>query len=273
MGNDKTVLRKIRAGQLQGGAFTSGALSQIFPDLELYGAPLLLRSYAEVDYVRSRMDPYMVAGLERAGLVALAITDAGFAYLMSQRPMSRVDDLGGAKVWIQEADVMSAKAFEIAGITPVQLSLADVYTALQTGLVDTVTAPPMGAIALQWHTKVKYLTDFPLTYLNGVFAIDARVFGRLQPGDQAIVREVVREAARGQDASARVGAERAKEALRQQGIEFVDAANPQEVERWRDIGRRTLRAMRAGSKYSEETIDALQRHLEDYRRSQDGSAD
>jgi hypothetical protein len=70
-----------------------------------------------------------------------------------------------------------------------------------------------------------------------------------------------------------VGAERAKEALRQQGIEFVDAANPQEVERWRDIGRRTLRAMRAGSKYSEETIDALQRHLEDYRRSQDGSAD
>jgi TRAP-type C4-dicarboxylate transport system substrate-binding protein len=273
MGNDKTVLRKMRAGQLQGGAFTSGALSQIFPDLELYGAPLLLRSYAEVDYVRSRMDPYMVAGLERAGLVALAITDAGFAYLMSQRPMSRVDDLGGAKVWIQEADVMSAKAFEIAGITPVQLSLADVYTALQTGLVDTVTAPPMGAIALQWHTKVKYLTDFPLTYLNGVFAIDARVFGRLQPGDQAIVREVVREAARGQDASARVGAERAKEALRQQGIEFVDAANPQEVERWRDIGRRTLRAMRAGSKYSEETIDALQRHLEDYRRSQDGSAD
>ena len=273
MGNDKTVLRKMRAGQLQGGAFTSGALSQIFPDLELYGAPLLLRSYGEVDYVRSRMDPGMVAGLERKGIVALAITDAGFAYLMSQRPMSRVDDLRGAKVWIQDADVMSEKAFEIADISPVKLALADVYTALQTGLVDTVTAPPMGAIALQWHTKVKYLTDFPLTYLNGVFALDARVFGRLQPGDQRVVREVVREVARRQDESARVGAERAKEALRQQGIEFVAAADPEEVERWRDIGRQTLRAMRGGSKYSDATIDALERHLEDYRRSPDGRAD
>jgi TRAP-type C4-dicarboxylate transport system substrate-binding protein len=273
MGNDKTVLRKMRAGQLQGGAFTSGALSQIFPDLELYGAPLLIRSYAEVDYVRSRMDPDMVAGLERAGIVALAITDAGFAYLMSQRPMRQVDDLSGAKVWIQEADVMSEKAFEIAGVSPVQLSLADVYTALQTGLVDTVTAPPMGAIALQWHTKVKYLTDFPLTYLTGVFALDARAFGRLQPGDQAVVREVIREAAQRQDESARVGAERAKEALRQQGIEFVTPATPEEVERWRDIGRQTLRAMRERGVYSKATIDALVRHLEDYRRSQDGRAD
>lgn len=273
MGNDKTVLRKMRAGQLQGGAFTSGALSQIFPDLELYGAPLLIRSYAEVDYVRSRMDPDMVAGLERAGIVALAITDAGFAYLMSQRPMRQVADLSGAKVWIQEADVMSEKAFEIAGVSPVQLSLADVYTALQTGLVDTVTAPPMGAIALQWHTKVKYLTDFPLTYLTGVFALDARAFGRLQPGDQAVVREVIREAAQRQDESARVGAERAKEALRQQGIEFVTPATPEEVERWRDIGRQTLRAMRERGIYCEATIDALERHLEDYRRSQDGRAD
>jgi molybdate-binding protein len=70
-----------------------------------------------------------------------------------------------------------------------------------------------------------------------------------------------------------VGAERAKEALRQQGIEFVEAANPEEVERWRDIGRQTLRAMRERGVYSEATIDALVRHLEDYRRSQDGRAD
>ncbi len=102
MGNDKTVLRKIRAGQLQGGAFTSGALAQIYPDIDLFGLPLVFRSYAEVDYVRARMDEALIAGLERAGFVALAITDGGFAYLMSQRPMRQVSDLSGAKVWTQE---------------------------------------------------------------------------------------------------------------------------------------------------------------------------
>lgn len=266
MGNDQTVLRKIRAGQLQGGAFTAGALAQVLPDIVLYGTPLLFRSYEEVDYVRERMDDVLVAALEQKGFVALAISDGGFAYLMSQRPMRRVDDLKGAKVWIQEADPMSETAFEIAGVSPVKLPLADVYTALQTRLVDTVTAPPMGAIALQWHTKVKYLTDVPLTYLNGVFAIDARAFGKLRPEDQQVVREAVGQAAKQLDAESRRGEENARQALREQGIEFVSAANPEEVERWRDIMRRALVVLREKRIYSDEMIDAIQRHLEDYRR-------
>ena len=78
---------------------------------------------------------------------------------------------------------MSQTAFEIAGVSPVQLPLGDVYTALQTRLVDTVAGPPMGAIALQWHTNMKYLTDVPLTYLIGVFAIDRKAFDKLRPDD------------------------------------------------------------------------------------------
>jgi TRAP-type C4-dicarboxylate transport system substrate-binding protein len=266
MGNDRTVLRKIRAGQLQGGGFTSGALAQVYPDIEIYGIPLLLRSYAEADYVRARMDDKLIAGLERAGLVALAISDGGFAYMMSQRPMRRVDDLHGAKVWAQEGDVMSQTAFDIAGVSSVQLALADVYTALQTGLVDTVAAPAMGAIALQWHTKVKYLTDVPLTYLTGALVIDRKIFAELRAEDQRIVREEVREAARRLDAASREGEKSARRALRDHGIEFVAAATPEEIERWHDIMRKALVALREKQVYSDALIDELQRHLETFRR-------
>jgi TRAP-type C4-dicarboxylate transport system substrate-binding protein len=41
MGNDAQVLRKIRIGQLQGGAFTAGGLGERYPALNLYGIPLL----------------------------------------------------------------------------------------------------------------------------------------------------------------------------------------------------------------------------------------
>jgi TRAP-type C4-dicarboxylate transport system substrate-binding protein len=265
MGNDKTVLRKIRAGQLQGGAFTSGALAQVYPDIDLYGLPLMFSDYREVDHVRERMDEAMVAGLERAGFVALAITDGGFAYLMSQRPMRQVSDLGGAKVWTQEGDVMSATALEIVGVSPVQLSLADVYTALQTGLVNTVGAPAMGAIALQWHTKVKYLTDVPLTYLTGTFVIDGKVFARLAPEDQRVIREVVRGAAQRLDAGSRDGEESARRALRDHGIQFVSAATPAEEERWHDITRQALVLLRKQQIYSDAMIDEIERLLEEYR--------
>ncbi len=265
MGNDKTVLRKIRAGQLQGGAFTSGAMAQVYPDIDLYGLPLMFRNYDEVNYVRERMDEKLIAGLERAGFVALAITEGGFAYLMSQRPMRQVSDLGGAKVWTQEGDVMSETALEIAGVSPVQLSLADVYTALQTGLVNTVGAPAMGAIAMQWHTKVKYLTDVPLTYLTGAFVIDGKVFAKLEPADQRVIREVVREAAQRLDAGSREGEQSALRALRQQGIQFVSATTPAEKERWHDIAREAMAVLRKRQIYSAAMFDEIERLVEEYR--------
>ncbi|MHC4343007.1 MAG: TRAP transporter substrate-binding protein [Planctomycetota bacterium] len=267
MGSDETVLRKIRAGQLQGGAFTSGALARIYPDIDLYGIPLQFRSYEEVDYVRKRMDADMIAGLESAGFVALSISDGGFAYLMSQKPVRSVGDMEGTRVWIQEGDVMSQTAFDIAGISPIQLPLADVYTGLQTRLIDTIAAPPMGAIALQWHTKVKYATDVPLTYLIGVFVIEARAFGKLRPDDQKIVREVVREAARSQDLEDRKSDENAKQALRDQGIEFVTSATPEEEQRWHDIRDQALVVLREKQIYTPAMIDEIERHLEEYRSS------
>ena len=265
MGNEKTVLRKLRAGQLQGGAFTSGALASLYPDVELYSLPLVFRSYEEVDHVRADMDPTLIAGLEEAGLVPLAVGDGGFAYIMSQKPLRRVEDLEGAKAWIVEDDIMSLTTFQVAGITPIQMPLGDVYTALQTGLLDTVAAPPVGTIAFQWHTKVQYLTDVPLMYLVGIFAMDKRAFGKLSPADQAVVREVVGEAAARLDAGGRDSEAEAKEALREQGLEFVTVSSQEELERWRDISRRAAARLRASGRYSERNMDRLDELLRAYR--------
>jgi TRAP-type C4-dicarboxylate transport system substrate-binding protein len=268
MGNDQTVLRKMRAGQLQGGAFPSGTLGRILPDVNLYSLPLMFRSYDEVDFVRKQMDADLTTALEREGFIALALSDNGFAYLMSTRPVRAVGDLAGARVWIPEDDVMSQTALEVLGVSPVQLPLADVYTALQTGLVDTVAAPPMGTVAFQWHTKVKYLTDVPLMYLLGLLVVDAKAWSQLRSDDRSVVRELVRDATRRLDAANRAGEENAREALQRQGIEFVEASSPEELERWHDITRQALVELRDRKIYSDERIDRIQGQLEGYRRGE-----
>jgi len=265
MGNDKTVLRKVRAGQLHGGAFTSGALAGISPDIELYSLPFLFRDYGEVTYVRERMDAKLEAGLAEKGFVSLAITDGGFAYVLSQDPVREVEDLSGSKVWLVEDDRMSEVAFEIAGVSPVPLPVADVYTALQTGLVDTVAAPPQGAIAFQWHTKVKYLTDVPVMYLTGVLAIDERAFSKLSAEDQQVVREVVAEAGSRLDAESRAGEANARDALANQGIEFVSATSDEEVERWRQISSDAIARLREKGIYSDATIQEILSLLDEHR--------
>jgi TRAP-type C4-dicarboxylate transport system substrate-binding protein len=123
----------------------------------------------------------------------------------------------------------------------------------------------MGAIALQWHTKVKYLTDVPLSYLTGVFALDAKAFGGLRAGDRRVIRDKVGQAARRLDADSREGEQNAKQALRKHGIEFVTAATAEELERWHDISDQALVLLRKKQIYSEEMLDALERHLEDCR--------
>ena len=265
MGSEQTVLRKMRAGQLHGGAFTSGSLRGLYPDVDLYSIPLMFRSFEEVDYVRRRMDPALRAGLERAGLVVLAISDGGFAHLLSQKPVRTIADLSGSKVWVQEGDLMSRTALEIAGVAPVPLTIADVYTGLQTGLLDTLAAPPMAAIAFQWHTKVKYFTDVPLMYLVGVLAVDQRAFARLRPEDREIVRSVVAESSRRLDIEGRAGHAQALEALAKQGVQPVSASSEEELTRWHRIADQSLDKLRQGGKYSPEMIDTVLAELSDYR--------
>ena len=83
MGNDKKVLSRIRLGSLHGGAFTPTSLVGQYPDLSLYGLPLVFNSDEEAAYVRSRLDAKLEAGLEQAGYVNFGFAAGGFALLMS----------------------------------------------------------------------------------------------------------------------------------------------------------------------------------------------
>src|SRR5690606_29969874 len=138
MGNDAQVLRKIRIGQLHGGAFTAGGLAERYSALNLYGIPLLFRSLDEVDYVREHLDPVLTAGLEEAGFVGFGFIEGGFARLMANHPVRGIEDMRRRKVWVPEGDPISFFAMEELGLSPVVLPVTDVLTGLQTGLLDIV---------------------------------------------------------------------------------------------------------------------------------------
>ena len=191
MGNDQKVLSRIRIGSLQGGAFTPTSLASQYTDLNLYGLPMVFDSEEEAAYVRGMLDETLMAGLEEAGWVNFGFAGGGFAILMSNTPVTKLEDLKGKKVWVPEGDTISRLAMEALSLSPVTLPLTDVLTGLQTGLIDIVAMSPIGALVLQWHTKVKYVTEFPLVYTLGFMAVDKRAFNKLSDGDQAIVREVM----------------------------------------------------------------------------------
>jgi TRAP-type transport system periplasmic protein len=269
MGNDAAVLRRVRIGQLQGGAFTSGGLGARYSALNGYGVPLLFQSLEEVDYVRARLDPVLKAGLEEAGFVTFGFVEGGFAQLMANQPVTSVDDLRRRKVWVPEADPISFAAMEAIGLSPVVLPVTDVLTGLQTGLLEVVAASPVVALVMQWHTRTRYITDLPVSYSMGIFALDARSFNALAPGDQQIVREVMEGVMSELDARSREDNRAARRALEDAGLIYVDV-NAADVSGWRRTIEGTFPQLRRRSDIDGAMLDRLLALLSEYRATQQG---
>ncbi len=233
MGNDGKVLSQIRIGRLQGGAFTPGALAKHYPDMNIYGMPMVFDSDEEAAYVREQLDPVLIRGLEEAGFKSFGFAAGGFAYIMSNTPVTSLEDLKGKKVWVPEGDVISYASMEAMDLSPVTLPLTDVLTGLQTGLIDIVAMSPIGALVLQWHTKVDYVTEIPLVYTLGLMVIDQKAWKKVSAEDQAIVEEVMSATYRNFDKVNLVDNRGARDALIKSGVESVPY-DLDEVERIRE---------------------------------------
>ena len=264
MGNDKSVHRKIRVGQLHGGAFTSGGLSHAYPDIQALSLPMLFQSFDEVDYVRSKIDPLLKQNIEDNGFVLLGISEGGFARILSQSRLIDLESIRKSKVWIPEGDELVQWTFNTLGISPVSLPVSDVFTGLQTGLIETVTVSPTAAIAFQWHSNMSYMTETPVIYIIGTLAIKKQVFDKLSSADQAIVREEIDRVFKRLDIINRSDNQEAAIALQNQGIEFVRPSED-ELTRWRQLSDKAIRSMIGAGSFSQTMYEAVNRHLTDFR--------
>ncbi len=270
MGNDSKVLGRIRIGTLQGGAFTPNALAGLYPDLNLYGLPLIFDSEEEAAYVRERMDDKLRQGLEEAGFISFGFAAGGFAIVMSNTPVDELDDLKGKKVWVPEGDSISYVSMQALSLSPVTLPLTDVLTGLQTGLIDIVAMSPIGALVLQWHTKVKYITELPLAYTVGFMAVDKRAFSKLSAEDQAIVREVMEATYRNFDRVNLDDNRGARDALINAGIESVPY-DESEYQAIRSVLEDSTRKFGEEGGFSLEMYDEMMGYISEFRSGQAAS--
>ncbi|HNA22125.1 MAG TPA: TRAP transporter substrate-binding protein DctP, partial [Agitococcus sp.] len=234
-------------------------------DTQIYSMPLLFKNFAEVDYVRAKFDPVIAKGLEQGGMVNFGFAEGGFAYAMSKTvPIPSVAQLRKQKVWIPENDVQAAETLKAFQVTPVPLSLADVLPSLQTGIIDTVASSPIGTLALQWHSQVKYLTDLPLSYFVGVLAVDQKAFNKIEPADQAIVRDVMQRVFKEVDKQNRQDNVAAYNALLKQGIKVVKPSAQEQAEWEKDAAIATQKIEQAAI-INPATLQALRTHLKAFK--------
>jgi TRAP-type C4-dicarboxylate transport system substrate-binding protein len=266
-GSDSKVLSQIRIRQLQGGAFPPSALAAQYSDLNLYGMPLVFDSEEEVAFVRSRMDARLQQGLEDVGFINFGFASSGFASIMSSTPVKTMADLKGKRVWVPDGDTISYKSMQALSLNPVTLPLTDVLTGLQTGLIDIVAIPPVVALVLQWHTKVKYVTKVPLVYSFGFMAVDKKTFDKISDDDKAIVREVMTRTYQKFDEANPVDNQKAFDSLLKSGIERVEFDEEEFVKVRSALLASNLKLGEDGA-FTAELYEEMLRHIDEFRREQ-----
>jgi len=220
-GTSPKVLQKIKIGQLHGGVFAPSDFVKTYGEINLYGLPFAFESWEEMRYVRAQMDADLAAGFDQLNLQTFGFVGS-FAMILSNEPVRNRTDLKGKKVWLPEGDLITYEALKGLNLSPVSLPVTDVLTGLQTGLLDMAAIPPEVAVALQWHTRVRYFTDMPVLYAMSFLAVDKRILNKLLDDDQAVLAEVLAESYARMDASAPAESLNAAEALVEIGIEKID---------------------------------------------------
>ena len=158
-GDERSIVRKLRDGQLDGAALTSVGLGAIARDVLVLQAPGLITSYAELDRVRGRLQGELNRAFEREGFTILGWGDAGRIRLLSARRIEQPSDMRRARPWVWR-DSPTMEAFVNAtGATGVSLSVNEVLPALSTGMVDTVITSSVGAVGLQWHGRLRTISQ------------------------------------------------------------------------------------------------------------------
>ena len=270
MGDDTAVLRKMRARQLHGGIVQTSVLEAQYSDVLLYNLPMLFQDAEEARRARSEIDQTLIDGLARRGYVVAGMPALGFAYAFSSKSISSRSEANKLKVWSPENSTSTNRILSSFGINAIPLSVIDVLPGLQTGLIDTVAAPPVSVVALQWHSQVDYALNVPFMYIYSVFLLDARQVNRLSAPDQQVLTSVLAKATQASEIQNLKDERETLRVLADRGIEFMDPTDA-ELRDWYTAANKAKEELVASGLISQTIYQKMASTLEEIR--EDSSAD
>lgn len=264
-GDEPDVLRKIRFGQLHGGAFTGYGIGHFYSPARVLELPFLFNSLDEIDHVREKFMPEIEQGYRDNGYELLGWMEVGLVRFFSKEPLYSVDDLRKQRIWQWQGDPMGQAFFDASGIRPVPLSIIDVYTSLSTGLINTVYGPPLGALALQWFTKTSYVTNVPMANGIGSLIVSRRFFQNLPQDLQKLLKSTGKTTGEKLISTTRRDNEASLEILKAKGLKFTLNPEDLDVEELDRISSRAGESLTRSGYIPESTMSMINQWLAEYR--------
>ena len=267
MGDEPDVLRKIRSHQLHGAFFTGYGIGRIYPPARVLEMPFLFKNTDESDFVRNKIMPDIEKGFKEKGFELLGWPEVGFLHFFSKEPINSLNELKTRHIWLWQGDPLGEAFASAAGISPVPLSIMDVYTQLsaQHGSIDTVYNSPFGALAMQWHTKLKYASHVPMTNAIGSLVVSRSFYNQLPDDLKLLLKTTGPIIANKINKDSRRDNQKSIELLKQSGIKFMWSWTDNEKQQMLEIRDHAAEILAKSGYIPEQYFTQVKNILQQYR--------
>jgi tripartite ATP-independent transporter DctP family solute receptor len=194
LGNDQELLQKLKLGQVAF-ALPSSVMSSVAPEFGVFEMPYIIQSREHIQAVEDAMgeDVFNAAAREE-GYHILAFFENGFRHITNNvRPIETPADLEGVKLRTPKGE-WRVRMFQQYGANPTPMAFADVFTALQTGVIDGQENPYAQIASAKFQEVQEYLSITGHVYTPAYVLMSASRFDGLPEEVRTALTEAAEEA-------------------------------------------------------------------------------
>lgn len=234
LGNHDEVISGLQTGAIEMGRTQYGYLAEAgWPRLAVFSLPFIWR---DIDHARDVLtgpvgEDTLVELEDQLGLIGLGhLVTYPRNFFFTDEPVTSLDQMAGMAVRVQPGDLY-LNMVEALGADATAIDFGELYSALQSGIVDGAEQPPKGYVANQFQEITNYFVLTRHQIDPSVMLVSPTIWNQLTEDDQQLFRDAAAEA---RQHYIQVAAEEQDEALdemRAAGVEVLELDNPQE---WQD---------------------------------------
>ncbi len=187
-GDELQTAERIRRGQLDGIASGGMLCMKLAPSMRVLRILGLFQNRDESAYVSGRLRQVFDEEFRQAGFTNMGELGIGPDVIFSRTPIASMDDLRKNRLWLWDLDPVLTAEFPQLGLNGVPVPLDAAHATYDSGKLDGFVAVPTAALAFQWSSQVRFITDLRVGFLRGCLLIANRAFDALSMQDQQIWR-------------------------------------------------------------------------------------
>jgi tripartite ATP-independent transporter DctP family solute receptor len=195
LGDDAAMVTALRTGALDMSANSQGAVANAVPEYAAFGMPFLFSNAAAAfKLLDGPLGKELADKSAEKGLIALGFWDNGIRQMTnSKRPVTKVEDLKGLKMRTPP-DTVLVEIMQALGAEAQQIKFAELYVALQQGVVDGQENPVVNFYASKLYEVQKNLALTNHQFQMTPFLMSKRSWDKLSDADKKAVQEAAAEA-------------------------------------------------------------------------------